>query len=58
MKQTIAFVSAMAFLAACGVDGEPIQPTAAAGVSVTPNGVYPSAGVGLRTGPLSLWLGL
>ncbi|MEP2028608.1 MAG: hypothetical protein ABJI96_07855 [Paracoccaceae bacterium] len=58
MRNAIALLAVMVVLTACGVDGEPIRPTAAVGVSVTPNGVYPSAGLGASTGPLSLWLGL
>lgn len=45
-------------LAACGVDGEPVRPSVGAGVTINSGGVYPSVGVGLNTGPLSIFLGL
>lgn len=46
------------FLAACGADGEPVQPTETAGISVSSGGVHASGGVGLQKGPLGLFLGL
>jgi len=45
-------------LSACGVDGEPVQPTGGVDVSLTPSGVGLGANVGLRKGPLSLGVGL
>jgi uncharacterized lipoprotein len=45
-------------LSACGVDGEPVQPTGGVNVSLTPSGVGLGANVGLRKGPLSLGVGL
>jgi hypothetical protein len=51
-------VLALVALAGCGVDGEPIQPSLNAGLSITPDGVSPHAGVGLNKGPFSLFLGL
>ena len=50
----LAFVS----LAACGADGEPVQPVLNAGVSVGTSGVNPSANVGLRKGPVMINLGV
>lgn len=45
-------------LSACGVDGEPVQPTGGVNVSLTPSGVGLGASVGLRKGPLTIGLGL
>lgn len=57
MKQIVAIVS-LVILAACGVDGEPVRPTADAGVTINSRGVFPSASVGINTGPFWLRLGL
>jgi hypothetical protein len=57
MTRILAFVS-LTGLAACGVDGEPIPPTVDAGVTINSSGVYPSARIGLNTGPFWLRLGL
>ena len=43
-----------ALLAACGADGEPIQPTANVGIGVSSSGVSAGAGVGVTAGPVSL----
>jgi len=53
-----ALIASLAVLAACGADGEPVQPTLNAGISITPNGVTPNIGVGLRQGPFSILFGL
>ncbi|KIN67181.1 hypothetical protein [Sulfitobacter donghicola] len=45
-------------LAACGVDGEPVQPTGGVNVSLSPSGVGLGANVGLKKGPLRIGLGL
>jgi hypothetical protein len=45
-------------LAACGVDGEPVQPQGGVNVSLSGAGVGLGANVGLRKGPLSVGLGL
>lgn len=50
-------VAALA-LAACGVDGEPVQPSGGVNVSITPSGVGLGANVGLSKGPLRVGLGL
>ena len=57
MKQVVA-LAVMAALSGCGVDGEPIRPRADAGVSINSSGIYPSARIGVSTGPLWLNLGL
>ena len=45
-------------LAACGVDGEPLKPTAGASINIGTNGVSTSAGVGVRKGPISIGVNL
>ncbi len=45
-------------LAGCGADGEPVQPTLNAGISISPGGITPNVGVGLRQGPFSILFGL
>lgn len=56
MKRLV--VIAALLLGACGVDGEPVQPTGGVNVSLSGNGVGLGANVGLRKGPLSIGLGL
>ncbi|MEP2641844.1 hypothetical protein [Roseobacter sp.] len=57
MKNIIA-MALCGLLAACGADGEPVAPQFNGGVTITPNGISPSASVGFGKGPLSVWLGL
>jgi hypothetical protein len=45
-------------LAGCGADGEPVQTTRNATISVTPDGVAASGRVGVRHGPVSVTFGL
>ena len=45
-------------LAGCGVEGAPVRPSLDAGVSVTPGGIYPSVGMGVSKGPVSMRVGL
>ncbi|MEM1005669.1 MAG: argininosuccinate lyase [Pseudomonadota bacterium] len=55
----IALIVAAGFaLAACGADGEPVQPTASVGVGVGSSGTYVGGGVGLRRGGLGIYLGV
>lgn len=58
MTRTILGLTALTILGACGVDGEPIPPTASASVSMGSGGVYSSVGVGLSQGPVSVFFGL
>jgi len=52
---------AFAALAACGIDGEPEQPTRIdtvnIGVAGGSSGVYDYGGVGVSNGPLSIFIG-
>lgn len=57
MKYTLIGVLAL-FLAACGVDGEPVYPTANADVSLSDSGVSVDTRLAVRQGPLTLSLGL
>lgn len=58
MKTLVASLCILAALSACGVDGDPIKPDVNAGVTITPNGVFPTAGVRVGQGPFSFRLGL
>ena len=57
MRAVLAMI-VLATLTACGADGEPVRPSVNAGVSITPSGVYPSASVGTRVGPVNVSIGL
>lgn len=57
MSKWIALVLSLATLSACGADGEPVQPTLNAGISNGVSGVHVGGGVGLRTGPVSIFVG-
>ena len=57
MKRVIA-VLALAVLAACGADGEAVQPTMNTGIGITPNGVKVRTGVGVKAGLVNLGVGL
>jgi hypothetical protein len=45
------------FLAGCGVDGEPVQPSMNVGIGVGSGGVNTYGAVGVQQGPVSLFLG-
>lgn len=57
MKRLVAICLVTAGLSACGADGEPVQPTLNAGISVGTGGVHVGGGVGLNSGPVSILLG-
>jgi hypothetical protein len=54
---TVAAMLALTVLAACGVDGEPVQPSMNATVGLGSSGIYARGGIGLDQGPVSLYLG-
>ncbi len=56
MKRILA-VLALVALAACGADGDPIQPSMNANVGIGSAGVSGSTGVTLKKGPFSVGLG-
>lgn len=56
MKRILACMSLVA-LAACGADGEPIQPSMNANVGIGSAGVSGSTGVTMKRGPFSVGLG-
>lgn len=54
------FISALlmlAFVAGCGVDGEPWTPSMNGNIGISNNGVYTSANVGVHKGPVSISVG-
>lgn len=53
----VCVVVLLAVVAGCGADGEPVQPTLNAGLSISEGGVHAGGGVGLHQGPVSLFLG-
>ncbi|WP_264210968.1 hypothetical protein [Leisingera thetidis] len=57
MRNMIFALLGLALLAACGADGEPVQPTLNAGVGVGGSGVHVGGAVGLHKGPVSVFLG-
>ena len=57
MGKWMVLVLGLSVLSACGADGEPVQPTLNAGVSVGSGGVHVGGGVGVHTGPISILLG-
>jgi len=56
--RVIALIGATLALAACGVDGEPVQPTLNANVGVSSSGAHVNGGVGLHKGPVSVFFGI
>ncbi len=58
MKHAFACLGLLTLLAACGADGEPIQPTANVAIGVGKGGVYGRARVGVSQGPVSVTVGL
>lgn len=56
--KVIVTLMALAVLAACGANGEPVRPSVNAGVSITSSGVSPSVSVGTRIGNVGVSIGL
>ncbi|AXI41470.1 hypothetical protein [Sulfitobacter sp. SK011] len=56
--KSVLIVGAVLTLAACGVDGEPIYPTASSAVTLSNHGVSVGTNVALNQGPLWVSLGL
>jgi len=57
MRNWILVLISAASLTACGVDGEPVQPSLNAGIGISNSGVHAGGSVGLHKGPLNLYLG-
>lgn len=57
LLRTLAFLFVSNGLAACGADGEPVQPTLNAYGGVGSGGGYVGGAVGLNKGPLGIYLG-
>ena len=51
-------IAALPLVAACGADDPPFRPTGNVGVSVGPNGVSPTVGVGATNGTFNVGLSL
>ncbi|WP_341368157.1 hypothetical protein [Yoonia sp. BS5-3] len=51
-------IIALGALAACGADGDPLQPNANVGLSIGAGGISPNASVGASNGNVSLGLNL
>jgi hypothetical protein len=51
-------LGALSALAACGVDGEPVQPTVGATIGVNSNGASAAVGGAIRKGPYSVGWGI
>lgn len=58
LRLTLGLLAVAATVAACGVDGEPLKPSATAAVTLTPDGLSTSGGVSVRKGPISVGLSL
>ena len=56
--KNLAILPILTLLAACGVDGEPIQPALNTSIGIGPGGVHTSTSVSARKGPLSVGLSL
>ncbi|MGR3467340.1 MAG: hypothetical protein ACU0CI_05625 [Shimia sp.] len=54
--RALALLSLIA-LAACGADGEPIQPTGSVGVSIGSGGITPNVSIGATQGPFTVRVG-
>jgi len=54
----ITTVIALLGLVACGVDGEPLQPSANLNVGVGTDGIYTGGTIGLSQGPISVGVGV
>lgn len=57
MRTCIVTTMCCIILAACGADGDPIQPTMDLGVGVGSSGVHTYGGLGLSSGAVSVFLG-
>ncbi|WP_424832363.1 argininosuccinate lyase [Ruegeria sp.] len=57
IRHVILLVATGIALAACGADGEPVQPTFNAAVGVGSSGSYVAGGVGVNRGPVGLFVG-
>ena len=54
----IAALITVGFLASCGADGAPVQPTAGIGIGISPSGLSTSTRVGVKKGPVSVGVSL
>ena len=57
MKRALC-VLALLSTAACGIDGEPVRPTANVGIGIGSGGVHAGGTIGVSRGPLSVGVGI
>jgi len=57
MKRVVVLIALLG-VAACGADGEPVQPSANLNIGIGPGGVHTGASVGVTKGPISVGLGI
>ncbi|WP_299689030.1 hypothetical protein [uncultured Tateyamaria sp.] len=57
MIRAVALLSFLA-LAACGADGEPVQPDASIGIGIGSGGVHAGGTIGVSSGPLRIGVSL
>ncbi|MEO0632863.1 MAG: hypothetical protein AAFY52_01860 [Pseudomonadota bacterium] len=57
MIRAFALLACLA-VAACGADGEPVQPDAAVSIGISSSGVNAGASVGVARGPLRIGVSL
>lgn len=58
MIRPLVLFACLALLAGCGADGEPVTPTGAVSVGVGSGGVTTSATAGVRSGNVSVRVGI
>jgi hypothetical protein len=56
--KVIAALTALVFLAACGVDGAPLRPSATVGVGIGTSGVSVGGKASVGKGPVTVSVGL
>ncbi|MEJ5219046.1 hypothetical protein WG622_12390 [Cognatishimia sp. D5M38] len=56
--RVIAALTTLAFLAACGVDGAPLRPSANVGIGIGSNGVSLGGKASVGKGPVTVSVGL
>ena len=57
MIRAVAFIALLS-LAACGADGEPVEPDATIGIGIGSDGVHAGGTIGISRGPLRVGVSL
>jgi ABC-type glycerol-3-phosphate transport system substrate-binding protein len=55
---TLMALAALSVLAACGADGEPVQPTMNSTITLSDSGVGANTSIAVNRGPVTIGLGL